>query len=52
MVEMSQHKDFGSFNDSFVVFSERDYSNESQLNNIIHKNPLGKMENIVFHSDP
>ena len=30
------------FNDSFAVFSECDYSNESCPNNIIHENPLGK----------
>ena len=33
-------------------FSECDYSNESCSNNIIHENPLGKMKNIVFYSDP
>jgi hypothetical protein len=40
------------YNNSFAVFSECDYSNESWPNNIIHENPLGKMKNIVFHSDP
>jgi len=40
------------FNDSFAVFSECDYSNESCPNNIIHENPLRKTKNIVFHFDP